>query len=248
MFHRRTERAKALVHAVPDPAQFSVMATARLTMSGFGAVRALRRAADCAWVVDGNDEDIAIVQSIVHLMLVINPCADAARAELRADAPAEGEMQPLERAVRVLLSDTCEVLSENLISAEVLDPEDEYSLSNRIVESEAVAQDSVDSLLDDAVVADESAGSSLAQTIFSARRALNILGAIFLVMLYLFACTSIAAVISFALLLILALLTCSLPGPQCLLIPMFGGTVGAGFGFGRCGYELIAGNTSSAGF
>lgn len=255
MFRNRVASIQALQEAHPDSSSFSATTHARFTMKAFGAVRILRRARDCAWVVDGNTDEIEHVRSVAHSALAGNPCGDAALVALSAPASPENVLHPLQQAVQILFSDNCEVPSEGMVQTEVIDPDDGNAISHRLMDGEDQTQDSIDELMDAAASESESlAAGAFIQTQEGFNRVSRLLGAVFLTILYLLSCATAAAIIGGLLLYVVGLIPCSImiSGSSvlaCLLFPFAGVVLGGASGLLTCGVDLAyaQGNFSQLG-
>lgn len=161
LFHTRVSAVQTLLAAHPDATGLSKINQARFTMRTFGVVRTLRRAKDCAWVVDGDSEDVQAAQAIVQVTLAGNPCAAAAMAELTPEAyeAAAHELVPLQRAMLVLVSDTC-VVPE----LEEMDAQDEQAVMEASQESEEQMTNAIDDLFEEAAIENEGGSASLVQS------------------------------------------------------------------------------------
>jgi len=243
MFRTRVENIQALQEAHPDEPSFSATTRARFMMRTFGAIRILRRARECSWVVDGNVDNMDHVRGVAHSAIAGNPCGDAALEALSALASPENELQPLQQAVQILFSDNCEVPSEGM-QTEAVDLNDGEALSNRLTTAEEEAQDHIDDLMDAAAAESEDiASGAFIQTEGVFRRVSSLIGAVFLSILYLLSCAAVGAVIGGFLLFVVGMIPCSIivQGPGvlgCFLWPMAGVALGAASGLVNCGVDL----------
>jgi len=244
MFRTRVANIQAFQEAHPDESDYGVTTHARFTMRTFGAVRILRRARDCPWVVDGNTEDIDVVRQVAHTALAGNPCGDAALVALSAPAPPEDELQPLEQAVQILFSDNCEVPSEGVTQTAAIN-------TDELMTREEEVQDQMDEFMDAAVAEGESiaAGSFIQEGggLRQARRSVfRMVGAVFLSILYMLSCAAAGAIILALIGMVIAMIPCSIlvPGPSslaCLVFPMAGLALGSAAGLIHCGVQLHQG-------
>lgn len=206
--------------------------------------RSLRRARTCSWVVDGNSEDIEQMRGIVQVMLAGNPCAQAARAELEAGASDES-VESMQRAMRVLVSENCEVTLPPDEEALAINIDNEEELEVQLELAEQQAQEVVDEAMDSAM----NEGSSLIDTtrskgMFSSF--FRTLAVLLMVVFLLLACSVtafwISAFIALLLILLRVIPNCSfhLHAPNCgvSFIMGFGG-VGSVLGFVGCAYTLV---------
>lgn len=185
IFRRRVVGVQELVDAHPDATGMSMMTRARFTMRSVGAIRTLRRAQHCPWAAEGNSEDVEQAQTLVQTTLAENPCAEAAMAELTPEAfeSAANELIPVQRAMLVLVSDTCTVPE-----LEVIEPEHEQQRQMREAETEQQAQDTIEELFEDAAMESEDGSSGSLLQIDFVRRIFRWTGAVFFAILFGFAC------------------------------------------------------------
>jgi len=186
LFRDRVTAVQNLLDAHPNATGMSRMEQARFTMRTFAVVRTLRRAKDCAWVADGDSEDIQATQAIVQVTLAGNPCAAAAMAELTPEAyeAAAHELVPMQRAMLVLVSDTC-IVSE-LTETDV---QDEQGATENAQESEEQMANTIDELFEEAAVESEGGTqASLMQSESLLRRIYAWVGAIFFAVAFGLAC------------------------------------------------------------
>lgn len=247
MFRTRVRNIKTLQEAHPDESAFTATTRARFMMRTFGAVRILRRANECPWVVNGITDDMDLVEDVARSALAGTPCGDAALEVLASPAPAEDALQPLQQAVYILFSDNCEVPSETMQTEAISDDD----LSDRIAAAEEDAQMSVEDLMDAAAAeGDDIASGAFIQTeAFHRRNVAQVIGAVFLGILYLLSCTALTTVLMGFLLFVITIIPCSIlvPGPSglaCFLFPMAGAAFGAAAGLINCGYHLANGTAS----
>lgn len=246
MFRTRVENIRTLQEAHPDESTFGATTRARFMMRTFGAVRILRRAKDCPWVVDGNTDDMDHVEEVARFALAGNPCGGAALKALASPAPAEDALQPLQQAVYIIFSDNCEVPSE-ILQTEAIDDDD---LPNRVTAAEDDAQVTIEDLMDAAAAeGDDIASGSFLQTEGIFLWVAQTIAAVFLGILYLLSCTTLASLLLGFFLYIIAAIPCSIaaPGPSalgCLIFPMGGAALGVAAGVISCGYQLANGTAS----
>jgi len=241
IFHTRVSNVQDLQEQYADSTEMSAVTRARFTMRALGAVRTLRRSRGCSWVEYGDTEDIEQVHGLVHSVLDGNPCKDAALSALSAPAPEENQLQPLQQAVQILYSDTCELPTEGTVQNQVIDlDEEDAEVSQRLVDAEQQAQDSVDDLMDEAA---ENQASSLMQTEGMFRSVSRMLGVVFLTILFLLSCASVGALIGGIIGFLLLIFPCSFViqgsgAMACLGLPALVGLPTAGYGLVRCGLRL----------
>jgi len=241
MFRTRVENVRAFQEAHPDESTFGATTRARFMMRTLGAVRILRRARECPWVVDGNTDDMDHVQEVARTALAGNPCGGAALEALATAAPAEDALQPLQQAVYIIFSDNCEVPSE-IMQTEAMEDDD------RVASAEEDAQMTVEDLMDAAAAeGDDIASGSLLQTEGLFLRVAQTVGAVFLGILYLLSCTALAALMLGFIFYIILAIPCShatrgtASSIGCLIFPMAGAAIGAATGAISCGYQLANG-------
>lgn len=248
-FRSRVTAVQALLNSHQNATGISSFGQAQITMRVFGVVRTLRRARNCQWVLDGDSEDIEQARSVVQSVLAENPCAEAAMAEMTAEAfeSAANELQPLQRAMIVLMSESCEV-PEQEEAEEAADVEDEDAMEHRLVNSEEETQDHIDELFEQATLESESmAEGSFVQMDAKTRagllaHVLRVVGAIFLAMLLAMVCVPFGMVIGAMIGLILCVGfhqtgICGRESQHFVGIGA-GGIFGGAGGFGVCVYGL----------
>jgi len=254
LFHTRVEYIHELQEAHPDASSMSATTHARFTMRTFGVVRILRRARDCPWVTDGDEDEMNEVRSVAHSALAGNPCGDAAMEALSAHPSPDNELQPLQDAVQILLSDNCEV-SGNTAQYEIVDLQDETQLSQQLIDEEEMMQDHIEEIIDEAAAENESGNAgAFVQTEGLIRSVSRTLGVVFLSILYMLSCAAAAAVIGGLILFVVAAIPCTMmvPGPSalgCLLWPFSGAALGGAAGLVSCGIDAAhaRGNFSQLG-
>jgi len=249
-FHTRVTAVQALLNSYQDATGISSFGQAQITMRVFGVVRTLRRASNCQWVLDGNSEDIEQAKSVVQSVLAENPCAEAAMAEMTPEAfeSAANELQPLQRAMIVLMSESCSVEDEDAMEdEEAADVEDEDAMQHRLVNAEEEMQDHVDELFEQAALESESRSEgSLVQIEAKARvglaHVLRVVVAIFFALFFALACVPIGAMIGAVIgfMFCVAFHLSGICGRQSQhFVGIFmGGFVGAAGNFGVCAYNL----------
>lgn len=185
IFRGRVAAVQSLVDAHPAAMGLSKMDQARFTMRMFAVVRTLRRAKDCAWVVDGDREDVQAAQAIVQVTLAGNPCAAAAMAELTPEAyeAAAHELVPLQRAMLVLVSDTC-VVAE----LEEMDVPDAQAGVEAAQERDEQMTNTIDELFEQASTESTGAPASLVQSESLLQSIFAWVGAIFFAIAFGLAC------------------------------------------------------------
>lgn len=189
--NRFHDQVHAFKEALDARTSESATTQARFTMRMYGVMRTLRRARECAWVVDNNSDDIEEMRSIVQELLSGNPCGEAARSELEAGASAEDsqvQMQAIPRAMSMLMSDDCEV-SDVPVDRDALEGDGIEELQ----ESEEQLQDGIDEIMD---AEEEGEGAFIQMNpLHSFGRFLRGIGVFFLMLFLLLACVGAAAVI-----------------------------------------------------
>jgi len=247
-FRSRVAGLQTLLDAHPEESTFNRATQARFTMRTLGIVRTLRRARTCAWVVDGDSDDIEQIRDIVQVMLAGNPCAQVARGELAAGTSAGSvDMQAVRRAMSVLVSDSCEVTLPSDEDDPTFNPNDDAELDAQIAVAEAQAQDVVEEFMDVSYHEEnggafvETSSDALVSGIYGGVR--RTLGVVFLSILLMLACVGVMAFIGiFVGLLFLELQGgcysrgCVYAVPAFMGMGMFGGGV---VGLGVCSYQLF---------
>lgn len=235
LFRGRVSAVQNILDAHPNATGLSRMDQARFTMRTFAVVRTLRRAKDCEWAVEGTSEDIQAAQAIVQVTLAGNPCAAAAMAELTPEAyeTAAHELIPLQRAMLVLVSDTCVV--PELVE---LDLENEQGQMESLQESEEQMANTIDELFEEAAIESEGGTqASLMQSQFL-ERVFAWVGAIFFAIVFGFACVVPGAVVGMFIGLMMASLFCACcgsgPCQEGLGIAILGSGAGSLLGFAQC--------------
>jgi len=253
MFNTRVQNIQALQEAHPDSSSMTATTHARFTMRAFGVVRILRRARDCRWVTeDNNADEIEKVQSVANSALAGNPCGDAAMEALAAPASPENELQPLQDAVQILLSDNCEA-PEDSVQNEVIDPEDETSLSEQLIDGEERAQDQIDEIMDAVTAENGAQAGAFVQTEGIIRSVSRMLGVVFLTIFYLLSCAATGVVIGGLLLSVVGMIPClylvtGSAALGCFMWPIIGVGMGAAAGLVNCGINAASqGNSSQLG-
>lgn len=237
IFHRRVVAVEQFLDVHPNATGMNAMNRARFTMRSFGVVRTLRRAKDCPWASDGNSEDIEHAQSIVQATLAGNPCAAAAMSEMTPEAyeSAANELIPLQRAMLVLVSDTCTVPE-----LEIIDAGDLQDMEARTAQNEDQAQDTIDELFEEAAMENESGTTgSLMQTEGFVGRIFAWTGAIFFAIAFGMACAAGGWFFGLIIGWFIGALVCETrscgPGSQDILGFMIAGAAAGGtFGFAGC--------------
>lgn len=254
LFHTRVEHIHELQEVHPDASSMSSTTHARFTMRTFGVVRVLRRARDCPWVTDGDEDEINEVRSVARSALAGNPCGDAAMEALSAHPSPDNELQPLQDAVQILLSDNCEV-SGHMGQNEIGNLQDEAQLSQLLINEEEMMQDHINEIIDEAAAEHESGNAgAFVQTEGLIRSVSRTLGVVFLTILYMLSCAAVAAVIGGLILFVVGAIPCTymIPGPgalACLMWPISGAGLGATAGLVSCGIDAAhaRGNFSQLG-
>lgn len=242
MFRTRVDNIQAIQEAHTETAM-NARTRARYTMRALGAVRILRRARDCRWVLNGSPEDIQKVHEVAHTALQDNPCGEAALLALSAPASEANPLEPLQHAVQILYSENCEPGEQSEMGTQIIDDDDEEN-SQMLTDAEEQAQDSVDEMMDAAVAESESlAAGSFIQTEAGQGRVARMLSAVFLSILYLLSCAAVGVLILGLIGFILMMFPCSIliQGPSvmaCFLLPAAGVFVGSSTGFLSCGVKL----------
>jgi len=242
LFHGRVSAVQNLLAAHPDATGFSKIDQARFTMRTFAVVRTLRRAKDCEWVVDGASEEVQAAQAIVQVTVAGNPCAAAAMAELTPEAyeAAAHELIPLQRAMLVLVSDTC-VVPE----LEEMDLENEQGAMDRSQQVEDQMTDTIDELFEEA--ATDSEGGTQASLMQSSQSLLARItawvSAIFFVILAGLACTVPGWFVGAFIGIMIASLYCSAVSGVCQggsAVVIMSAVAGVPIGFATCSALMIA--------
>jgi len=253
IFRRRVTAVQESYDTNHNATHISTMSQARISMRVFGVVRTFRRAKDCQWVIDGGDEEVELARSVLQAALAEHPCAQAALAEMTPEAfeTAGNNFQPLQRAMIVMVSESCEVPELEVESVAVVEDQAEVELD--LDEKEELLQEQIDGLFEQA--ADESeavAAGSFVQVAskFSAGYVVRVIGAVFFGLLMALACAPFAmiagAIIGFLICVLSAELSggsgfCISPGVGSMELNsfVFGGAVGGMAGFGTCAYGLV---------
>lgn len=253
MFRYRVTKIHKFIEKNPDEESYSRLTHAKFTLRTFGAIRILRRAKECPWVVDGNEDDLDMVRGVAHLSLAANPCGDGALRALIGEGSPENELLPLQNSVQILFSQDCNATAEGMAPMAQTQSIDS---TEQLMSVEDEAQDSVDELMDAAehesdealVPAPRARGgrgrgaASFVQTEVGFTRMSRLLGAVFLSILYLLSCAATGAITLGLLAMTMALIPCSMSsGPAqlaCLSIPMFTVPLGAAAGFVKCGVSM----------
>jgi len=251
MFHDRVVRFQGLLDAHSDESSFNTVTQVRFMMRSYGVVRTLRRASSCAWVVDGNGDDIQQVRSIVATLIDGNPCAETAREILAEGGSAESaeiEIQSVWRAMSVLGNDNCEVTAYEETD-EMIHLDDEETATAQLADYDAQAQDNIDEMAD--AMENDAGGAAFLQTDSDARTqsfrtVMRTLGVVFLMLFLLLACAGTVAIISAVLAFTISQYTvlswCNRCRDTGLLhafhAVFFGFVPGAALGFAACSYQL----------
>jgi len=244
-FRNRVGGLQALLDAHPDEDSVGRFTQARFGMRTLGIARALGRARECSWVLDGGNEDIEQMRGIVQVMLADNPCAPVARAELDAGTSASDEsvqMEAVQRAMTVLTSENCEAVALAPDAGGLpMNVDDEEELAMQIDQAEQQAQDRVDEAMD---LAMQEEGSSFVESSSKGRFGgfFRTLAVLLLFIVLLMACTYamvwIGMIIGVILIEIGLIATCR--GGWCGIEVILGGAMLGGlFGLGGCAYTLV---------
>jgi len=151
-FHDRLAAVRENVENM-DAENLSRGARARLTMRMYGIGRTMRRAKDCEWVQESDNEHVEEARGLVETLMNHNPCADAARAEFQSASTAEDEedrARIMQRAMSILASDTCDPTDPTMVEAEAQD--------GQVEDMEEQVADGVENLIEGGQ------GSSFAET------------------------------------------------------------------------------------
>lgn len=253
IFRNRVTAVQKILDTQHNATHVGAMLQAKTIMRVFGVVKTFRRAKDCEWVIDGSGEDVALAKSVLQAVLAEHPCAQAALAEMSPEAfeAAENEILPLQRAMIVMMSESCEVQEPEEEEVAVLEDEDavEYDLN----EKEAEVQDHIDELFEQATVESEIAATPYLSgsfvegaSTFGLGRVLQILGAVFLGVLFGLLCAGpgllIGAILGFFLCVLGPRGMCGRPvagNGQVLNGLAIGGLLGGAVGFGACARATI---------
>jgi len=106
-FHDRVTAIHTSLEGVDETSELGGVARTRLSMRMYGIIRNLRRAKDCAWVVDNDTEDLDQMRGVVQHLLAGNQCAEAARSEFERGS-SEEDAESIPRAMSILMSDDCD--------------------------------------------------------------------------------------------------------------------------------------------
>lgn len=247
IFHNRVVQLQALIDEHPDATQFGKRTEMRFMMRAFGVVRTLRRSRECAWVVDGDSNDIDTVRDIVQTLLADNPCGSEAKAELDTGRSAESgelELQSVFRAMSILNSDDCEVSAteEGRMDESIEDTLEEVS-----GEAEDLAQDNLDHLMSENDATGALVQTDLDERLPTFRRVMRTLGVAFLFVLLGLLCTGAIAVIAALLVGAISMFTVTLWCPMCAVNQagmifafhaFYAAMAGSGVGLAVCSYSL----------
>lgn len=235
-FHTQVHTLREALDARTSESAFT---QARLGMRMHAIIRTIRRAQECAWVVENDSEDIEEMHGILQELLAENPCAEAARSELEAGASTDSQ-EALPRAISILLSDDCE-------AAEIQPLDDAPSPEAQLQQQEESLQDAIDEIM----TADEE-GDSLIQLARAGgfRSFMRAMGVAILLLFMLLACVAVTAFIVGILALVAAFVVEFLTvgsvagffsgyGPMVMGAVFGGGAVYGGLPLGLvgCGYQ-----------
>lgn len=187
-FHNGVVAFQAALDANPNEGAMSAAAQARLSMRVYGVVRNLRRARDCDWVINTANPDVEALQAIVQRLLVNNPCAAQANAELQEGAD---ELSTLWRSTSILMSDTCEA-ADFSSDGQQDDANIDAVLEDELSTGESQLQDNIEEL-----IVSEDNGSAFIQSEGAVSNFFRGLGVAFVFILLLLLCTSVAVIIGF---------------------------------------------------
>jgi len=164
----------------------SAVTQARLAMRMHGMMRTLRRAQECAWVVENDSEDMEELRGIMQELLAGNPCAEAARIEMETGASTDSN-EAIPNAISILMSEDCQVHENQPV-------EDESTPEAQLQQAEEQLQDNIDEIMDA-----EDEGESLIQMDQSGRiqRFMKGVGVFFFMLFLLTACVNVAGMIGF---------------------------------------------------
>jgi len=188
-FRKRSENLHVFVASHSGSDDMGLGARARAVMKSSAVLRTLRRAKDCPWIAAGNNDDLEAIGKVVKVVLAGNPCAPAALAELQLlDTDDVEETMHLNRAMSILMSDTCKIDApeENVDVPVDFVEGDELEIEERV-------QDGVEEMLES-----EDAGNSLmeqsdAQRSVSFARVAALIGALMIGVLFSLGCAYVVA-------------------------------------------------------
>lgn len=165
---------------------------AMLTMRMYGLGRTMRRAKTCDWMQAGDSAESADAQKVTGLvttLMRVNPCAQAARAELHAAAASTEEEQAvaMQRSLSILTSDTCEATPVETTRQAMVDlnDNDEEMSEEAIAETEDLVQENVESMVSE----EEGSGSSFVESKYAVERMLRFLVALAIFLFLVVLCT-----------------------------------------------------------
>jgi len=249
IFRTRVTAVQEMYDTNHNATHISTMTQTRLSMRVFGVVRTFRRAKDCQWVIDGSDEEVELARSVLRAVLAEHPCAQAALAEMTPEAfeTAGNDYQPLQRAMIVMMSESCEVTEEEVESVTVLEDQAEVELN--LDEREELLQEHIDDLFEQA--ADESeavAAGSFVQVAskFGLGYILRVIGAVFMAVLFSLVCAPVGMIAGMTIGYMMCGVAPGLCGANTNTIGLgvelnglfIGGALGGLGGFGTCAYQL----------
>jgi len=176
----------------PEDPQLSRSQQAMLTMRMYGIGRTMRRAKTCDWMQasEGEDGDNAQkARGLVTSLMRVNPCGEAARAELQAASAdtEEDRAVAMQRAMSIMTSDTCEVTEVENTREEMaeLNDSDEEVDDETIAESEDIVQQNIEEMVESA----DGAGSSFVESKYAVERMIRFLVALAIFIFLVVLCT-----------------------------------------------------------
>lgn len=240
-FHDRVGAFQTALDAIADKETTGRVVQGRLMLRLYGIIRTMRRARSCTWVVENDSKDIEQMRGSLQKILAENPCAEAAKAEMEVGHSTTNEqvdLQAIQRALSILVSDTCEVGEK---SGEAININDDQALNAHLSLAEDNAQDVIDQMVTEG---QESEGAFI-QTHISVRKFLKNVGVVFLMLFLALACAgSIALITGFiAFAFNLAMLSVNgVRGPGngwgAVVALLTWGWVGGAVGLAKCSYEV----------
>jgi len=151
-FQDRVTSLHSSLDAVETESEIGAMSRIRIVSKMYRAVRTMRQARDCSWVLDDSSDDLDQLREVTSSLLTSNPCGYAASLEMQAasaETSATNQMHGLTRAMSILLSDDCEVTQPEHEEEEDTEAQDtdaqfeeaEEELQNRLEELTDASQE-----------------------------------------------------------------------------------------------------------
>lgn len=244
MFHDRVERLQSFIDERQEGTDLSTFSQARLLMRAYSVVRTLRRARECSWVIDGDNDEIDQVQHLVQTFLADNPCAPAARAELDAGtstATEEIAMRSVLRAMSILNSEDCQV-SDADEEAMNGPPMEEEEMRVQVDELDAQVLDHVEDLVEEGDSGGAFVQMDSGNFLQTRRGFLRALGVAFMFILLALACIGVAAAIGFILGFAISypiFIDRQQGGFSIVAFGIWGSMATGGVGVAACSYQLV---------